>query len=231
MTPHTHSKRGRPSTQHARRRDEILRTAAGVFAEHGFHGAGMRDIAARLGVRQAAIYHYFPSKTAILEAICQEGITAFVARLRAICAAQLPTEEKVRRAIRAHLEPLLEQRFYVHAFLFQRRDLPKSARRPLDAQARAYEALWRALIEEGQRNGTIARSVDPELAMLAILGMCNTVARWSRAAAAFGLDRVAEAFTLLISRGLFGGGVDTMARVTRLPPPAEPRAASPRRAK
>ena len=195
---------GRPSTRHARRRGEILRTAAGVFAEKGYHGASMRDIAARLGVRQAAIYYYFTSKPAILEAICREGITQFVERLGTIYAAPLGTEEKVHRAIRAHLEPMLEQRFYVHAFLFQRRELPKSARRPLDAQAHAYEALWRAIIEEGQRNGAVPKSLDPQLTALAILGMCNTVARWSRAAAEFGLDRVAEEFARLVAHGLFG---------------------------
>lgn len=195
---------GRPSTRHARRRDEILRTAAAVFAEKGYHGASMRDIAARLAVRQAAIYHYFTSKPVILEAICREGITQFVERLGEICAAPLATEEKVRRAIRAHLEPLLEQRFYVHAFLFQRRELPKSARRPLDAQAHAYEALWRAIIEEGQRTGAVPAALDPQLTALAILGMCNTVARWSRAAAAFGLDRIADAFAHLVAHGLFG---------------------------
>lgn len=194
----------------------MLKTAAGVFAERGFHGASMRDIAARLGVRQAAIYYYFPSKTAILEAICREGITAFVERLGAIYAAPLPIEEKLNRAIRAHLEPLLEQRFYVHAFLYQRRELPKSVRRPLDAQAHAYEALWRAIIEEGQRNGAVAKDLDPQLAMLAILGMCNTVARWSRPASEFGLDRVAGEFTRLVAHGLFGGADERPVR-TRMP--------------
>ena len=194
----------------------MLKTAASVFAERGFHGASMRDIAARLGVRQAAIYYYFPSKTAILEAICREGITAFVERLGAIYAAPLPIEEKLNRAIRAHLEPLLEQRFYVHAFLYQRRELPKSVRRPLDAQAHAYEALWRAIIEEGQRGGAVAKDLDPQLAMLAILGMCNTVARWSRPAAEFGLDRVAGEFTRLVAHGLFGGADERPAR-TRTP--------------
>ncbi len=181
----------------------MLKTAAGVFAERGFHGASMRDIAARLGVRQAAIYYYFPSKTAILEAICREGITAFVERLGAIYASALPSEEKLRRAIRAHLEPLLEQRFYVHTFLYQRRELPKSVRRPLDAQAHAYEALLRTIIEEGQRSGAVAKEIDPQLATLAILGMCNTVARWSRSAAAFGLDRISAQFARLVSHGLF----------------------------
>jgi len=206
MPEPTRTKRppGRPSTRHARRREEILRTAAGVFAEKGYHGASMRDIAARLGVRQAAIYYYYPSKSAILEAICREGITHFVERLGAIYASALPSDEKVRRAIRAHLEPLVEERFYVHAFLFQRRELAKSARRPLDAQAHAYEALWQAILEEGQRAGAIPATLDPQLTALAILGMCNTVARWSRPPGEFGLDRVADSFGQLVAHGLFG---------------------------
>jgi AcrR family transcriptional regulator len=195
---------GRPSTRHGKRREEILRTAASVFAERGYHGASMRDIAARLGVRQAAIYYYYPSKTAILEAICREGVMHFVERLGAVYAAPLPAEEKVRRAIRVHLEPLVEQRFYVHAFLFHRRELAKSARRPLDAQAHAYEALWLAILEEGQRAGAISAALDPQLTALAILGMCNTVARWSRPPGEYGLDRVAESFGQLVAHGLFG---------------------------
>ncbi len=192
------------SAKAARRREELLHVAAAVFAERGYHGASMREIAERSGVRPAALYYYFPSKARILEAICQYAITQFVARLGAIAAADLPAGEKVRRALRAHLEPLIGQRFYVHAFLYQRRDLSKTARRPLDAQAHAYEALWRAIVEEGQREGVIPRTLDPRVAVLAILGMCNTVARWSRAAAELGLDPVAEAFTHLVSYGLFG---------------------------
>lgn len=203
-TPRIKRPPGRPSTRHGKRREEILRTAASVFMERGYHGASMRDIAARLGVRQAAIYHYYPSKSAILEAICREGITHFFARLGAINAAAVPTEEKVRLAIRAHLEPLVERRFYVHAFLFQRRELAKSVRKPLDAQARAYEALWQAILEEGQRAGVITVGLDPQLTALAILGMCNTVARWSRPPGAYGIDRVAESFGQLVANGLFG---------------------------
>ena len=207
----------------------MLKIAAGVFVERGYHGASMRDIAARLGVRQAAIYYYFPSKTAILEALCREGITAFVERLGAIYAAPLSSAEKLTRAIRAHLEPLLEQRFYVHAFLYQRRELPKSVRRPLDAQAHAYEALWRALIEEGQRGGEIAKDLDPRLTTLAILGMCNTVARWSRPAAEFGLDRVAGEFARLVSHGLFGRNAPARHGIRRSSGGAPGRGAGPAR--
>lgn len=200
-------KPGRPPGQNARktgRREALLHVAAGVFAERGYHGASMREIGERWNVRQAAIYYYFPSKAKILQAICEYAISQFLDRLKTIQASDLPVAEKVRQGLRAHIEPLIEQRFYVHAFLFQRRELPDEARLPLDAQARAYEALWDAILREGQREGTIPKTLDRRLAVLAMLGMCNTVARWSRAAAEYGLDHVAGAFTHLVSNGLFG---------------------------
>ncbi len=180
-----------------------MRVAADVFAERGYHGAGMREIAERCGVKPAALYYYFPSKAAILEAICNFGVTQFVERLAAIQVADLPIEEKVRRAVRAHLEPLLDRQFYVHAFLFQRRELPAAVRRPLDTLARNYEELWLALLVEGQTLGMISRNIDRKVSVLAILGMCNAVARWSRTSVDLGLEAVASSFSQLIVSGLF----------------------------
>jgi TetR/AcrR family transcriptional regulator, cholesterol catabolism regulator len=199
------TRRGTADSAHrTRRRDELLHVAAAVFAERGYHGASMREIADRWGVQAAALYYYFPSKAKLLEGICEYGITQFLERLRAILAADSTVEAKLERAIRAHIEPLVEDRFYVQAFLYLRRELPRSARRPLDAQARAYEALWRDLVREGQRAGRVARGIDVELMVLAILGMCNSVARWSQSRTKLGVDPVARVFTELVSRGLFG---------------------------
>lgn len=186
------------------RREELLHVAAAVFAERGYQGATMREIARRWGVQQAALYYYFPSKEKILEAICGYAISQFIEEIAAIQRARLPVAEKIRRSVRAHVQPLIEDRFYVNAFLFQRRELRKATRRPLDEQSRTYESLWAAMIEEGKRTGEIPPSLDTRVAVLAILGMCNTVARWSRAAAEVGVEQVAETFTRLVCLGLLG---------------------------
>jgi AcrR family transcriptional regulator len=198
------TRRKSDSARKTERREELLHVAAAVFTERGYKGASMREIARRWGVQQAALYYYFPSKEKILEAICGFAITQFIDAIASIQQADLPAEEKIRRSVRAHIEPLIEDRFYVNAFLFQRRELRKSSRRPLDDQSRVYEGLWTTMIEEGKREGAIARSLDTRLAVLAILGMCNTVARWSRSAADAGVDRVADTFAGLVCQGLFG---------------------------
>ena len=50
-----------------RRAPEIIEAAARVFAQRGFHGATTQDIADVLGIRQASLYYYFPSKEGALE--------------------------------------------------------------------------------------------------------------------------------------------------------------------
>jgi AcrR family transcriptional regulator len=48
------------------RRQEILDTAAAMFAAHSFDGASISDIAHKVGVSKALLYHYYPSKEALL---------------------------------------------------------------------------------------------------------------------------------------------------------------------
>ncbi len=73
----------RPKNQDARdTRRTILDKSLELFAEHGFTGSSMRDLARAVGVRESALYHHFPNKAAILETILTEAgpgrLNAFV---------------------------------------------------------------------------------------------------------------------------------------------------------
>jgi AcrR family transcriptional regulator len=182
------------SSRRAKRRDELLHIAADTFAKKGYHGASMREIAELWGVQPAALYYYYPSKDMLLNAICQYGIGQYLSNLRAIQSSSIPVKQKINQALRSHLEPLIERQFYVQAFLFQRRQLPKTIRKPLD---------WRRILEEGQQNNAIPKSLDLDISVLAILGMCNGLARWSRHSSSLDLDQVAEVFAHIISTGIF----------------------------
>ncbi|MCA2977516.1 MAG: TetR/AcrR family transcriptional regulator [Myxococcaceae bacterium] len=64
----------RPRKTEARdTRREILDRSLELFAERGFSGSSMRDLARAVGVRESALYHHFPNKKAILEAILAEN--------------------------------------------------------------------------------------------------------------------------------------------------------------
>lgn len=55
-----------PARRRADRREEILRTAAALFAERGFHGVSIDDLGAAVGLSGPALYRYFAGKEAIL---------------------------------------------------------------------------------------------------------------------------------------------------------------------
>ncbi len=54
------------------RRKSVLRAAETCFREHGFHSTGMAEICKAAGMSPGALYRYFPSKDAIIEAIAEE---------------------------------------------------------------------------------------------------------------------------------------------------------------
>ena len=54
-------------------REDILRVAAKLFAERGFVGTSTRQIATVVGLRQSALFHWFPSKEALLEELFSRG--------------------------------------------------------------------------------------------------------------------------------------------------------------
>jgi AcrR family transcriptional regulator len=58
------------------RRAQILREAARLFGSHGFKGTTTRDVAAAVGITEAALYRYFAGKEAMYTAILDERVAA-----------------------------------------------------------------------------------------------------------------------------------------------------------
>ena len=54
------------------RRDDILKAARAVFKQSGYEKAHVEEIARRAGVAKGTVYLYFPSKWAILDALCDQ---------------------------------------------------------------------------------------------------------------------------------------------------------------
>ncbi len=60
-------------------REQILDVAERRFAERGFRGVSVREIAAEAGLKnQASLYHYFRNKRALYEAVLSRGVSALV---------------------------------------------------------------------------------------------------------------------------------------------------------
>ena len=133
------------------RRDEILATAAELFAARGFHGVSVADIGAACGVSGPALYKHFPSKDAILAemlvAISEELLT--VGRERVAGAAD--GAAAVRALVDWHVDFALRRRALI---VVQDRDwesLPPAARERVRALQREYVDVWAAQLRRVHR--------------------------------------------------------------------------------
>jgi AcrR family transcriptional regulator len=109
--------RTRRQEQAAARREQLLCVALDIFAEKGFRGSTIRDIARAAGITEGLIYHYFPSKSALLREVIERN-TLTPAILEIIAGLK---EVKVREALllisRRYFELLMRNRKFATMML------------------------------------------------------------------------------------------------------------------
>lgn len=82
------------AAQAERTRQAVLDTARRLFAERGYAGASLQDIAEAMGVGKANVYYYFRTKAAILDALLEERISALATMLQAADRIEDPVQRR-----------------------------------------------------------------------------------------------------------------------------------------
>jgi AcrR family transcriptional regulator len=184
------------------RRAEILERAAEVFNELGYRGASVEELARRVGLRKGSLYHHVRSKEQVLGEVLLRGMELLRGGLPGADDARLAPAEKVRAAVRFHLEWMAAEPHVTGVFLREGRNLPARLRPRLQAQVRDFERRWVALLREGIAAGAFRPDLDPKLTVYLILGLINSVHRWYRPDGRLGMKRIAEACADLVLDGL-----------------------------
>lgn len=91
----------------ASKRERVLDAAEGLFAEGGFDGVSMRDIAAAAAVGLPLIVYHFETKQKLYRALFERRKTLFEARLAALRAPLAGGEDPVEHLVRAFVEPVM----------------------------------------------------------------------------------------------------------------------------
>ena len=141
----------------------MLRVAAEVFGERGYHGASMEEIASRAGVTKPMLYSYFESKDGLFAA-CGEAVATLLSnRMREVAAMHdLPPDLRLWRGLVSVFTFIAEHRELWFAF-----NPPAGMSAPAEAGAIAAhgrEEVTR-LLEELLTAGAIDEGVPPEAAL------------------------------------------------------------------
>ena len=169
------------TTKAGETRTRILDSAARLFRERGYAAVSLRAIAASQEMQGGSLYYHFDSKEQIVTEILNTGIEVVrVAVEYAI--AMLPSQTShadiIRTAIRVHLSALLEHSDYTSAnvrIFGQVPDTVKAAN--LETRAN-YEACWKRVLGNAQRDGVLRADVDLNVTRLMLIGAMNASLEW-----------------------------------------------------
>ena len=183
------------------RRTELTRQAARLFAEKGYHGTSIGEIAAALGVQKGSLYAHIQSKQDLLYETMLEGARAFHAGLDAI-PDELPATEKIRLALRSHLRVVADQLDVATVFVQEWRYLEGERRGEILRERRRYEDRVRAFFREGRDLGKLRTDLDDATAALLALSAGNWAYTWLQPGR--DTDELADRFYELLVNGMRG---------------------------
>ncbi|RNL62822.1 TetR/AcrR family transcriptional regulator [Nocardioides marmoriginsengisoli] len=181
----------------------VLDAALGVFAEKGFHGTSIRDIAGRAGLSVPGLYHHYRSKQDILMDLVLTVMGELLSRSRA--AVESGADDPVAR-----LDALVESLLRFHMFRRDQAFVASSEIRSLLPENRAaYVALrdeqqqmLEDLITAGEVHGAFA-TPSPKEAARAVSTLCVGVASWFREDGPQTPDEVVARYLVMV-HGLLG---------------------------
>ena len=167
---------GRPG---AGRREAILKVAARLFAERGYHAIGMAELGEATGLGRGTLYHHIRSKEDLLHEIAREYIADLADAAERSLQVEAEPAARVRRLGRELVGKIASHQAELTVCFRELHSLTEPRRTEVLELHRRYEAAWRKTMQEGADAG-VFRPFDPVI-LQGVLGMYFYSYLWLRA--------------------------------------------------
>ena len=165
-----------------------------LFAERGYHGTALSQIASTLGIRTPSLYNHMRAKQDLLRDIVAQTTEQVWADYEEAVEGVDDVAERLRRATKTYA---LRHATHRREALIVNRDitsLEEPARSQVLELRRRHAHAVRDLIREGVEAGHFVEQ-DPTLAAFGILEMCVSIARWFREGGELSAEAVADKYS------------------------------------
>lgn len=183
------------------RKQELIHTAACLFKQRGFASTSMRDLAAELGMEAASLYHHIKSKDELLEVICFDLADKLTTAVTEVNDIYFNAEDKLRMAIKNHVEILTQNIHFSTVFIQDWRHLTEPKLTEFRALRDAYENGMRIIVQEG-KNEDIFDDVDEKFAALTVLSTLNWINEWYSPTGKMNAEQISHKLSDFILGGL-----------------------------
>jgi len=202
--------------QFDRKLGEILRCAAAVFCERGYHDASIRDISRATRVSLAGLYYYFQSKEQLLYLIQRHAFQTLLSGARRTLATLDHPEGRLRAFVRLHLTYFLEHPNEMKVLTHEEKVLTDEFRRRLKAIKKSYYRLCFDQVEALKRERH-AGTLNTRLAVLSLFGMMNWIYTWHNPRIDPDADTMAAYMGDTFLNGAFGDCARSVNGTARVP--------------
>jgi AcrR family transcriptional regulator len=163
--------------QHGQRREAIVARAAELFARRGYSGSSINDLAVECGISKSLLYHYFPSKEDILDAVMASHLDLLLGDAANAAALAGSAEDRLRRLLHDFMGHYVGASARQKVLLNELGNLPDERRRSVVAKQRELIATVQSLLCEIHP----ALAAEPRRARVAtmlLFGMINWTLTW-----------------------------------------------------
>jgi AcrR family transcriptional regulator len=153
----------------------ILRTAAAIFADKGYHDSSIRDISRATGISLSGLYYYFRSKDELLFLIQDHCFGVVLESAQQALSAETDPETRLRLFVENHLRFFVNNMKEMKVLSHEAGSLTGDYRRVVNAKKRRYTELLVQVLSE-----LLPTSSEPErrVAAFSLFGMMNWIYNW-----------------------------------------------------
>lgn len=184
------------------RREQIYEVAGALFSERGYHATSMRDLASQLGMQGGSLYAHISGKEELLVEIVNQAAQQFDASLLPLRSADLTPEEKLREAMRRHIEVVANNLESATVFFHEWKHLSPEAYGKVTAWRDTIDALYRDLVREGIEKGVFKADLDVKMTAYLVLSAVNWTYTWYRPGGPLNAAQIADQFAAMLLEGL-----------------------------
>ncbi|HPG25187.1 MAG: TetR/AcrR family transcriptional regulator [Spirochaetaceae bacterium] len=161
--------------QGADKRESILDAAIRVFADKGFHGTRISDIAREAEIAYGLVYHYFKNKEEILDSILLERWRLFLDTVRVIADDPRHVEQKLLSIAAVILSAYRQRPEWTKVLVFEiQRSERFAGKGRMQVVSELYDLITR-ILQEAQARGELRAELDAEIAATVFIGSLDTI--------------------------------------------------------
>jgi AcrR family transcriptional regulator len=185
----------------------ILRTAARIFAEKGYHSTTMRDISRETSVSLAGLYYYCKSKEELLFLIQDNCFGRVLERLERRLQETAAPVEKLRLVIENHLSFFAANMSEMKVLSHEADSLAGEMHAHVSGKKQQYTRLVREILSEAQQSqaGGSGGKIDLTVATYALFGMMNWIYNWYDPRGLLSVEELVDNITRLFVSGFLAG--------------------------